>query len=412
MVTMKDVARAAGVSTATVSRVLNGKDKGRIKQDIASEVRQQAQLLGYRPNPVARSLRTRSSRILGFISDEISTTPFAGRILLGAQDAARELGYILFAVNTGNDAELEAREIDAIKRYGADGFLYAMMYNRNVTLPQSLHDEDVVLVDARDESGVCPSISPDERRIGRQATERLLKAGCRRIMYLGANVPIVAQVERLAAYREVMERSPYGYDPSLVVNVEEDDPDGEVRGVFEGDPPDGVFCFNDVRAPLIYREAARLGLTVGKDLSVVSVDNQPLIASVLSPALTSIELPHYEMGYWAVRKLVSMIEDRDVDTDAPVDVLGAKAFGDPQGQGRAAADATGADGTRDARGGDAPDTAGGPHPDAQAGYNPYTQSNDETGIRVALPPLTEDIVSIGCRMVEKQSVAGSSEVAS
>lgn len=97
MVTMKDVANRAGVSTSTVSRVLNGKERGRIKPDIAREVRRQAELLGYKPNPVARSLRTHSSRILGFVSDEISTTPFAGRIMLGAQDAARELGYILLA---------------------------------------------------------------------------------------------------------------------------------------------------------------------------------------------------------------------------------------------------------------------------------------------------------------------------
>ena len=107
MVTMKEVAEAAGVSIATVSRVLNGKDRGRIKPEIAREIKRIAKDLGYRPNLVARNLKTRSSRILGFISDEIATTPFAGRIMLGAQDAARELGYILLTVNTGNDPDLE-----------------------------------------------------------------------------------------------------------------------------------------------------------------------------------------------------------------------------------------------------------------------------------------------------------------
>ena len=72
---------------------------------------------------MARNLKTRSSRILGFISDEIATTPFAGRIMLGAQDAARELGYILLTVNTGNDPDLERRQIGIVRQYGADGFL-------------------------------------------------------------------------------------------------------------------------------------------------------------------------------------------------------------------------------------------------------------------------------------------------
>ena len=121
MVTMKEVAESAGVSIATVSRVLNGKDRGRIKPEIAREIKRIAKDLGYRPNLVARNLKTRSSRILGFISDEIATTPFAGRIMLGAQDAARELGYILLTVNTGNDPDLERRQIGIVRQYGADG---------------------------------------------------------------------------------------------------------------------------------------------------------------------------------------------------------------------------------------------------------------------------------------------------
>ena len=81
MVTMKEVAQEAGVSIATVSRVLNGKDRGRIKPEIAQEIKRIAEDLGYQPNLVARNLKTRSSRILGFVSDEIATTPFAGRIM-------------------------------------------------------------------------------------------------------------------------------------------------------------------------------------------------------------------------------------------------------------------------------------------------------------------------------------------
>ena len=105
-----------------------------------------------------------------------------------------------------------------------------------------------------------------------------------------------------------LDESPIGYDDRLVLAIDEHDVYGDVPRLFDECRPDGVFCFNDVRAHLAYREADRLGLTVGRDLSVVGVDNQPFIAGILSPALTSVELPHYEMGYWSVRKLISLIE--------------------------------------------------------------------------------------------------------
>ena len=177
---------------------------------------------------VARNLKTRSSRILGFVSDEIATTPFAGRIMLGAQDAARELGYILLAVNTGNDPDLERRQIGIVRQYGADGFLYAMMYHRKVDVPEQLDDLPVVLVDAEDRAGARPSICPDEYGIGYTATRRLLDAGCRRIAYFGADVPIVAQSERLAGYRAALDESPIGYDDRLVLAIDEHDVHGDV----------------------------------------------------------------------------------------------------------------------------------------------------------------------------------------
>ena len=94
MTTMKEIAEKTGVSVSTVSLVLNKRDVGRVKPDIAQRVRQTATDLGYKPNPLARSLRTSKTRILGFISEEVATTPYAGGIILGAQDAASTYGYI------------------------------------------------------------------------------------------------------------------------------------------------------------------------------------------------------------------------------------------------------------------------------------------------------------------------------
>lgn len=246
MTTMKEVAERTGVSVSTVSLVLNDRDEGRVKPAIAEQVRATAKRLDYRPNPLARSLRTSKTRILGFISEEIAATPHAGGIILGAQDAASKLGYMLLTVNTDGNSD-EAREIATLKRYGVDGFLYAKMSNRFTDVPKPLHDYPLVLVDDTDRTGRYASIEPDETLIGYDATKRLI----------------------------------------------------------------------DARAWYVYENAARRGLVVGRDVSVVGVDNHRVFAETLEPQLTTVELPHYEMGYWATRKLVSLIEGREPDDDEP-----------------------------------------------------------------------------------------------
>ena len=104
---MKEIAEAAGVSISTVSLVLNGRDEGRVKAPLAALVREKADELGYTVNPLARSLRTCRTRILGFISEEVATTPYAGGIILGAQDAASTYGYMIITVSTDGRASEE-----------------------------------------------------------------------------------------------------------------------------------------------------------------------------------------------------------------------------------------------------------------------------------------------------------------
>ena len=108
------------------------------------------------------------------------------------------------------------------------------------------------------------------------------------------------------------------FDESLVVAVPNNGPALQtVTDLFERRRPDGYFCFNDARAWYVYENAARRGLVVGRDVSVIGVDNHRVFAEALEPQLTTVELPHYEMGYWATRKLVSLIEGREPDDDEP-----------------------------------------------------------------------------------------------
>lgn len=312
MVTMKEIAKRAGVSISTVSLVMNHRDAGRVKPAIAAHVREIAEQLGYQVNPMASSLRTNRTRTIGFISEEVATTPYAGGMILGAQSAASQLGYLLITVSTDGGMD-EGDEIDALKRYGADGFLYAKMSNRVTAMPDRLKDEPVVLVDATDAAGVISSIEPDEYRIGYDATKRLIDAGCTRIAYVGCSEPMIAQAGRLAGYRAAIEESGRKPDDRLVIDVLNNGPALEtVSDLFDWEHPDGFFCFNDARAWYVYECAARRGLTIGRDVSVVGVDNHRVFAETLSPQLTTVELPHFEMGYWAAAKLISLIEKRDL----------------------------------------------------------------------------------------------------
>lgn len=309
LVSIKDIAKEAGVSVCTVSLVMNNKDHNRVSKAVAQKIRATAKNMGYKPNSVARTLRTSKSNTLGFVTDEIATTPYASKVLEGAQDAASKLGYILLTTNTNNDAELENQEISALLRYNVDGFLYAMMFHRKVDIPEVLEGSPTVVVDSENAAGRVPSVYPDDELAGYDATNRLIQAGCRRIVYYGSATSIVAQEQRLTGYRRALAEAGIPFDDALVVEVSEfTNADDEAARVFDEIKPDGIFCFNDVRATFIYEAARERGVRIGADVSVISIDNQPFITNVIKPSLTTLELPHYEMGFEAVRQLVTILD--------------------------------------------------------------------------------------------------------
>ena len=249
---------------------------------------------------------------LGIVTEYSTAGQLLGHLVMGAQevaDAARELGYILLTANTNNDAELEDQEISALRRYNVDGFLYAMMYHRKVDIPEALEGSLTVVVDSEDAAGKVPSIYPDDEMAGYDATNRLIQAGCRRIVYYGSATTVIAQKERLSGYRRALAEAGIAFNEALVVNVlEMTNAAAEAARVFDEIKPDGIFCFNDVRATFIYEAARERGVRIGTDVSVISIDNQPFITDVIKPSLTTLELPHYEMGFEAIRQLVAMLD--------------------------------------------------------------------------------------------------------
>jgi LacI family transcriptional regulator len=317
-ISIKDVALRAGVSVTTVSHVLNDTPGKRISDETRSRVREVAEELNYRANGMARSLRTQRSHILAMVSDQIATTPHAGQIILGAQEAASKSGWLLMLVNSSGDRETERAEIRALQQRQVDGFLYATMYHQVVDVPAELGDSAVTLLDARCDDPRIPSVAPDEVQGGQAATQLLLDQGHRRIAMMSNVDDIPATRGRLEGHVRALRGA--GIDPGDDPVVRDlSDAGGGYRAGLElldrTPRPTAIFCFNDRMAMGLYQAAAERGLRIPEDLSVVGFDNQELIADGLRPGLTTVALPHYEMGAWAVETLIRRIEGPDTPSE-------------------------------------------------------------------------------------------------
>ena len=316
---MYDVARLAGVSRTTVSFVLNDVPYANIPDETRERIKHAVAQLGYRPNAMARGLRSNRSQTIGFISDEILTTPHAGRMIQGAQDAAWEHQKLLLLMNTGRNADIEQIAIELMLERQVEGIIYATMYHHLVTVPAHIREVPVVLLDCFCADRSLPSIVPDEVAGGYTATTALLRAGHRRIGLLNNRRDIPATHGRLNGYRQALTEYGLAVDESLIVAVESSSPGGRLGAQILLDapqPPTAVFCFTDFIAMGAYQVIQERGLRVPQDMAVIGFDNHELIAPALMPALSSMALPHAAMGRWAVEHLMQLIEQPEQMADA------------------------------------------------------------------------------------------------
>ena len=309
--TMWEVAAHAGVSQATVSLVLNNAPGNRVTEATRVRVMAAVQELGYRTNAYARSLRSGESGIIGFISDEVASAPFAGKLLKGAQLLAWQNGHVILSVDTYNTAELEAAAIDMMLSYRVQGVVYASMYHRVVDVPLALRDVPTVVVNARDRAGLVSSVFPDEELGGYTATQALIEAGHRRIAMINIQPPesdLPAGIGRLAGFRRALAEAGIPEDPRLLrsgTGVVEDGLTHTTDLMTQADRPTAIFCGNDRTAWGAYRALEALGLRAPADCSIIGFDNQETIAPHLDPGLTTMELPYERMARRAVELLLN-----------------------------------------------------------------------------------------------------------
>lgn len=329
---MRDVAERAGTSRTTAHYVLTGQDRDmRIAEETRRRVLRAANELDYRPNLMARGLRTRVSRTIALITDTVASAPYAGGLVHGALAAAAQRGYLLFMCETGEDPSLEQQLLGELLDRHVDGFLYATLFTREVELPEALGSQRVVLLNCRTRDGRFPAVVPDERAAGRAAATALLDAGHREGIWLAGepNEQVIAAAERLQGIRAVLAEA--GTELAGVVDSRwwPESAYEEFGAVLDaGGGPRAVICLNDRVAMGVYQALTARGLTVPGDVSVVSFDDSDL-AAWLQPPLSSVALPHRELGAEAVRLLLEGDPPRVGEITVPMPIRIRESIGPP-----------------------------------------------------------------------------------
>ncbi len=307
--TVKDVARQAGVSVATVSRVLAG--TAAVSGPLAGRVKAAASALRYQPDRVARSLRVRRSRSIGVIIPDIQNPFFTG-VIRGIEDRLRATDYTLLLSNSDNDPVREQACLDVLRAEGVAGVLFvpssADVRPYRTLLASGLA---MVAIDRLVPSLPCDGVAVANADGAAHATRHLLEVGHRRIAIITGPADVETAVERLDGYRRALREAGITLDPSLVQQVPFTIDGGyhaTRRLLALPKPPSAIFAGSDLTALGVLRALHEEKVRIPQKMAIVSFDDIPW-AMVLQPALTTVAQPTYELGASAARLLLERLSD-------------------------------------------------------------------------------------------------------
>lgn len=321
MATISDVAARAGVSTATVSRALNGKST--VDPTLAERVRKAAAELGYHANGPARNLRRQETAVLALIISDVEN-PFFTSLARGVEDMAQTAGYSVVLCNSDEDAEKERRYIDVALQERVAGVVLSPSGASTSVDVLRRRGTPVVAVDRPLGEAAGDQVLVDTRLAAREATAHLIAAGYRRIGCVTGPAGIRTADDRLAGYRDAL-RSAKGQRGSRLVRHAEYRAAGARQATLalldEPEPPDALLVANSAMAIGVLEALSERGILLGAEVGMVAFDDVPW-ARLIDPALTVVAQPAYELGTVAAQLLLARIGD---SSRAPTTVtLGAR----------------------------------------------------------------------------------------
>lgn len=308
-ITLEEIAKAANVSIATVSRVLTNSNHP-ISDSTRQRIKKLAEEMGYKPNLAARSLRTDRTHIVGIIADDI-LSPFPPAIIRGIQDILTEHDYLGLIINADQNLELEKDAINTLISRPVDGIIFVESGHRVATEVLERSNRPYVFVHRLFETSIKNSVVPHEYYGATLAVKHLLRLGHQRIAHIRGPEGWFASEGRLAAYQAVLEAEGIAIDPTLI-----EPGDWELESGYKAAetlllldaPPTAIFAANDVMALGAIYAIQNAGLRIPEDIAVVGYDNRE-IAWTVRPTLTTVNLPVYEMGRTAAELLLKQLKD-------------------------------------------------------------------------------------------------------
>lgn len=316
MASLKDVAKLAGVSLMTVSRAIN--EPGKLRPDTYQRVKQAIDQLDYVPDLSARRIRGDSNRVqtLGVLALDTATTPFSVEMILSIEKTAREHGWNSFVVNLFADDSAE-HTIDLLLAHRPDGVIFTTMGLRQVTVPPKLLDKKLVLANCVSRNNRVASYIPDDEQGQYDAMRALIAKGYRAplCIHLPENT-LAAGLRRRGLERAWRET---GGDVEQLQQYHLDLTDGDERyrdcvALLERHFAPGqrdcdvVVCGNDRVAFMVYQVLLAQGWQIPQQVGVLGYDNMVGIGQLFLPPLTTVQLPHYELGRQAALHLINQLD--------------------------------------------------------------------------------------------------------
>lgn len=308
--TLRDVAQAASVHVATASRALNPQTRSLVSSSTADRVLQVARSLGYRPNPMARSLKTARSDSVGLVVPDL-TNPLVPPMVRGAEDVLSPEGYNAWIVNTDNDPAREQTQIQSLRSRQVDGLIVATARLEHPWL-EALHDEGVPIVLANRllGAGHIPSVTADNAAGTATAVRHLVDLGHTRIAHVSGPQDLSTGLIRRRGYLQAMRDQDLPDDPDLVVTcsawTEEEGARAFGALLDSGVEVTAVVAGHDRVALGCYDALFQRGLRCPDDVSVVGFNDMPFMDK-MRPPLTTVRIAHYQVGAEAARMLLEAL---------------------------------------------------------------------------------------------------------
>jgi LacI family transcriptional regulator len=309
-VTLADIAREAGTSPSTASRALNG--SGYVSEAARDRLVAVANRLGYVPNESARTLKQRTSRVVGVVVSDLDNQ-FYARLAAGIEQVLREANYQMMVLGDNSEVAEEVAGARTFLAMRAPGVIMTPVGSDATELLRS-RGIAVVEVDRRLADVPCDAVVIDNERGGREATMHLVGLGHRRIALLGVETDWTSDAGRLNGYRTALRNAGIEFDQRLVVRIPLHSPDTEMRieALLDEGTPTAIFAANNTLAEQVWHVLRRRGLRIPGDVSLVGFDDVPWMGMV-DPAITVVEQPTLELGRRAALLLLRRLDGPSLD---------------------------------------------------------------------------------------------------